>query len=75
MDIKSVIKTFAEAWAAASLRLDKSSGQSPGVTMPPMSPMSPMSQIPGLQSLRSLSSAPADRGKEFIFGFILFNVD
>ena len=71
MDIKSVIKTFAEAWAAASLRLDKSSGQGPGVTMPPMSPIS---QIPGLQSLRSLSSSPADRGKEFIFGFILFNI-
>ena len=70
MDIKSVIKTFAEAWAAASLRLDKSSGQGPGVTMSPMAPMSPMSQIPGLQSLRSLSSSPVDRGNEFNFCFI-----
>ena len=25
MDIKSVIKTFAEAWAAASLKMDNSS--------------------------------------------------
>ena len=61
MDIKSVIKTFAEAWAAASLRLDKTSGQ--GVTMPPMSSMSPMCSMSGLQSLRSLSSSPTDHGK------------
>ena len=74
MDIKSVIKTFAEAWAAASLRLDKSSGQGPGVTMSPMAPMSPMSQIPGLQSLRSLSSSPVDRGNEFNFCFIFLKV-
>ena len=67
MDIKSVIKTFAEAWAAASLRLDKSSGSgvTNGVTMPPMSPVSPMSQMPGLQSLRSLTSSPTDHGEEF----------
>lgn len=66
MDIKSVIKTFAEAWAAASLRLDKSSGQGPGVTMPPMSSISPMSSMSGLQSLRSLSSSPTDHGKSKI---------
>ena len=66
MDIKSVIKTFAEAWAAASLRLDKSSGPgvTHGVTRPPMSPVSPMAQMPGLQSLRSLTSSPTDHGEE-----------
>ena len=74
MDIKSVIKTFAEAWAAASLRLDKSSGPgvtngvthgvTHGVTRPPMSPVSPMAQMPGLQSLRSLTSSPTDQGEE-----------
>ena len=73
MDIKSVIKTFAEAWAAASLRLDKSSGVTNGVTMPPMSPVSPMSQMPGLQSLqslRSLTSSPTDHGEENSFSSI-----
>ena len=41
MDIKSVIKTFAEAWAAASLRLDPGAGVSlprPPHTWRPPSP-------------------------------------
>ena len=80
MDIKSVIKTFAEAWAAASLRLDKSSGPgvtsgvTSGVTRPHMSPVSPMAQMPGLQSLRSLTSSPTDHGEEIGCKFYLISL-
>ena len=35
MDLKSVIKTFAEAWAAASLKMEKSSSATPLPLAPP----------------------------------------
>ena len=35
MDLKSVIKTFAEAWAAASIKMEKSSSSSHRLPLPP----------------------------------------
>ena len=78
MDIKSVIKTFAEAWAAASLRLDKSSGQGPGMNTAPVSSMSPIAQMPGLQPWRSINSSPDDHGREnnnlYVLSVLLFKI-